>query len=465
MEKCFNISREDLKYLINETCRKLALLNETVKEGGLYGHMEHPYDINEFTFGDLRQLVYDLFAGKIENISEKLDGMNIFATVTPNGEVRFARNSQQVSGDDAGMGIPEMEERWGGEGNDPTILQAYENAYYLFSDAVKKLPDPVGFFNGDGFKLYANCEVIDPNHPNIIHYGKTALSVHGLIGFTTEEKPHRFEVPENEEGWRMEQLRQVLPTVNSTHGLAQVTPFVAIQVREDGMETVKNLEAKLDHIEEVSNTGDENTIIDYKKAMIVSYLEYAGLGNILNQPFSDLFITRWAYIDKDKNSKPEDVQKMPNAVQIRKIVQTSGVENAKEIYAAAYEFEKTKLPEVFSDLMSPLENFVYELGNAAIEACQGLANAGYEDKTIASLAEQLEIAKETVANSNDLEVGETLAWCLKKLEYLGNKLNAAEGIVFNYKGHTLKLTGSFAALNRAINTRITLQRKQRKNQA
>lgn len=465
MEKCFNISREDLKYLINETCRKLALLNETVKEGGLYGHMEHPYDINDFTFGYLRELVNDLFAGKITQMSEKLDGMNAFATVTPNGEPKFARNIEQVDGDDAGMGIPEMEERWGGEGNDPTILQAYVNAFRIFTDAVKKLPDPIAFFNGPGFKLYANCEVLDPNHPNIIHYGKTALSVHGLIGFTTNGKPERFDVPENEEGWRMEQLRQVLPTVDSTHGLVQVTPFVAIQVREDGMETVKTFEAKLDHIEEISNTTDESTIIDYKKAMIIRYLEYAGLGNILNQPFTDLFITRWAYSDKEKKEKPEEVQNMPNAVQIRKIVLTSGVENAKEIYAAAYEFEKTKLPQVFSDLMSPLENFVYELGNAAIDACEGLANAGYEDQIIASLLDQLEAAKETVANSNDLAVGETLAWCLKKLEYLGNKINATEGIVFNYKGHTLKLTGSFAALNRAINTRMTLQRKQRKNQA
>ena len=363
------------------------------------------------------------------------------------------------------MGIPEMEERWGGEKNDPTILKAYVNAYYLFSDAIKKLKDPVGFFNGPGFKLYANCEILDPIHPNIIHYGKTALSVHGLIGFTTEGKPERFEVPENEEGWRMEQLRQVLPTVNSTHGLAQVTPFVAIKVREDGMETVKTFESKIDRIEEISDTTDENKIIDYKRAMIVKYLEHAGFGELLNQPFTDLFLTRWSYIDKDKNDKPEEVQNMPGIVQIRKIVQTSGVENAKELYAMAYEFEKTKLPQVFSDLMSPLENFVYELGNAAIEACDGLANVGYEDKTIQSLRDQLETAKEVVANSNDLEVGKTLSWCLNKLEFLGNKINATEGIVFNYNGHTLKLTSSFAALNKAINTRITLQRKQRKNQA
>ena len=463
MEKSLNITRSDLKYLINEVCRKLALLNETMDEGGLYGHMQHPYDINEFTFGTLRKLVNDLFTGKISQISEKLDGMNIFATVNPKGEPKFARNSKQVDGDDAGMGIPEMEERWGGEGSDPTLLQAYVNAFHMFTDAINKLPDPVGFFNGPGYKLYANCEVLDPNHPNIIHYGKTAFSIHGLIGFATdgEGKPERFDVPEEEEKWRMDQLRQVLPTVNSTHGLVQVTPFVALQAREDGMEMVKAFEAKIDRIEEMSGTNDKSQIIDYKKAMIVKYLVQYGLGNLLNQPFTDLFITRWAYIDKEKKEKPKEVQDMPGLVQIRKIVQTSGVENAKELYSAAYDFEKTKLPKVFSDIMSYLEDFVYELGNVAIESCQGLANAGYENETIASLADQLEIAKETIANSDDIEAGEKMAWCLKKLELLGNKINAAEGIVFNYAGHTLKLTGSFAALNKAINN---TQGKKRKNQ-
>ena len=57
-----------------------------------------------------------------------------------------------------------------------------------------------------------------------------------------------------------------------------------------------------------------------------------------------------------------------------------------------------------------------------------------------------------------------MAYWLHRLAVIGDKYNAAEGVVFNYKGKTMKLTGSFAALNRAINLRIKVQRKQ-KNQA
>ena len=77
--------------MINEVCRKLSYLNESMEEGGAAGHMLHPFDVDEFTFGDYKQLVYDLFSTRVEHITEKLDGMNIFATVAPNGEVRFAR--------------------------------------------------------------------------------------------------------------------------------------------------------------------------------------------------------------------------------------------------------------------------------------------------------------------------------------------------------------------------------------
>ena len=41
-----------------------------------------------------------------------------------------------------------------------------------------------------------------------------------------------------------------------------------------------------------------------------------------------------------------------------------------------------------------------------------------------------------------------------------------EGVVFNYRGHTFKLTGTFAALNRAINLRIDYAKRYNKeNQA
>ena len=423
--------------------------------GGLYGHMEHPHDINNFTFGDLKELTRDFFSGRISGMTEKLDGMNVFATVNTEGEVRFARNGGQAADANGGMNITDMEERWS---DDVSIFNAYKNAYRLFSDAVAKLDDPVGFFNGDGYRLYANCEVIDPQHPNVIKYGKTTLSIHGLIGFTTGEEVRRFEVPENENAEKMDILKRVLCGMSSQYGTVQITPCVSFVIK-DGEELVAKFISDIDHVEEISETDDNTRIIDYKKVMLRRYFEYAGLSDVLSRSFMDHFITRWAYKDRTKNERPE----IPNAVQLKKMVLSSGIENSDELYRTLHSFEKDNLDDVFKELMIPVENFVYALGNAAISSCRGFANEGFENETIASLVKQMEETKRLVADNNDDEMEKTLRWCLNVLDYLGNKYNITEGIVFNYKGHTLKLTGSFAALNKAINLRFVAEKKQ-KNQ-
>ena len=47
---------------------------------------------------------------------------------------------------------------------------------------------------------------------------------------------------------------------------------------------------------------------------------------------------------------------------------------------------------------------------------------------------------------------------MTRLHALGNKYNAAEGIVVMYKGRRMKFTGSFAAINGALGTRFMLEK-------
>lgn len=453
MDNRLNITRRDLRHMINEVCRKLSYLNESVEEGGAAGHMLHPFDVDEFTFGDYKQLVNDLFSTRVEHITEKLDGMNIFATVAPTGEVRFARNAGQIKGDDAGMGMEEMEARWGGEGKDTSILDAYKNAYNLFSDAVRSLPDPVGFFNGNGYRIYANCEVIDKTHPNSVPYANTVLSFHEIVAYATDGTAKKIELPEEEERSKMEMLKHLLPTVNSQFGKAQVTPEVVIATREDNQETLEKYLSLVDHIEEYAGVDDETTLIQYRERLLVGYIADHGFEILLNNQFTDNFIRRWVYGEKN-----------PTIVQLKKQILNSGIPGADRIVAAAQQFEKEILPEAMKEIMEPVENFFYNLGNEVISRCQGLENEGNEAAAIEGLVQQLENTKEMIRQFDDPELTEEMAYWLHRLAVIGGKYNAAEGVVFNYKGKTMKLTGSFAALNRAINLRLKVQRKQ-KNQA
>ena len=49
-------------------------------EGGAYGHMAHPFDDKDLTFGDLKKIIENGLGGKLsreDNVTEKLDGQNL----------------------------------------------------------------------------------------------------------------------------------------------------------------------------------------------------------------------------------------------------------------------------------------------------------------------------------------------------------------------------------------------------
>ena len=63
-------------------------------EGGAYGHMNHPFDDNNLTFSDLRNIIINGLAGKLnreDKVSEKLDGQNLMVSWV-DGKLKAARN-------------------------------------------------------------------------------------------------------------------------------------------------------------------------------------------------------------------------------------------------------------------------------------------------------------------------------------------------------------------------------------
>ena len=455
MGKHFSITRNQLKYLVEEVCRKLSLLNESVKEGGKAGHMYHPFEVDDFTFGDYKQLVRDLFEVNIEKFTEKLDGMNIFATVALDGSVRFARNSSDVKNEFGGMDPDGMAERWGEAGGDKTILAAYNNAYRIFTDVIQKLKDPVEFFNGDGYRIYANCEVIDQQHPNIISYPKTALSFHGLVALSNDGTGKEVDLPDEIFDKKMAALEHLLPNVKSQYGQAQVTPEVVIKIRENCENAIEKYTSLIDGIEQKYGVGDDTTIIEFRAKVLPEWLAENGYEILLNNPFTDYFIRRWVYEEKD-----------PSITQYKKIMRNSGVQNWEDIFVTARAFEgdfkkKSPVKKVLAKIMWPLEIFFYRIGNEVIKGVEGYTNVGREKLVMDKYVEQLKQTQEMVAADGSLEFQEAMADQLFKLSMLGNEYNALEGIVFKYRGKTLKLTGSFAALNRAINIKISINNKKK----
>ena len=67
-------------------------LDETLLlvEGGAAGHIMHLYEDGKMTFGEMRQILQEVFQGKT-TLTEKLDGFNLMVTYK-DGKFGFARN-------------------------------------------------------------------------------------------------------------------------------------------------------------------------------------------------------------------------------------------------------------------------------------------------------------------------------------------------------------------------------------
>ena len=67
-------------------------------EGGAYGHMAHPFDDKDLTFGDLKKIIELGLGGQLnreDNVTEKLDGQNIMVSFK-DGKLIAARNKGHI---------------------------------------------------------------------------------------------------------------------------------------------------------------------------------------------------------------------------------------------------------------------------------------------------------------------------------------------------------------------------------
>ena len=70
--------------------------NKLLLEGGVGGHMNHPYDNDELTFGQLKDLLRSAVAGELRG-TEKTDGQNLFISFDIDSQkAKAIRNKTQI---------------------------------------------------------------------------------------------------------------------------------------------------------------------------------------------------------------------------------------------------------------------------------------------------------------------------------------------------------------------------------
>jgi hypothetical protein len=391
-------------------------------EGGASGHMAHPYDYTEFTLRDLKGLIRNLFSGKIEDITEKIDGTNIQATMNQQGQVVFIRNKTDLNSELGGMTIDDMARKWEAK---PSVAKTFLTAGHIITEVFEQI-GPKFFNPSDSKKLVLNCECVTEGKTNVLYYNSSQVDFHDIWVYEKNEEGKWENTDVTKTG--LDTIQKACEKVDN----AQITPKLIIKVQQDSEDILVSFIKKLDRIFKDANCKEQSTVDDWKFSRFLSYCkEHEEWTDwvLKSEEGTRLLYRRWFYDDKSVN--------------IKKICELYP-EDTNNVRAV----DKKEYKQWVASVMEPLDNFFIELGNSIIELCDGILNQDSKAEIVKKLKNDLEDAVSEIELNGDDEANQKMTRQLQRLE--GMELNASEGIVFRYKGKLMKCTGSFAALNAAV---------------
>ena len=389
---------------------------QNVLEGGASGHMAHPYDYTEFTLRDLKGLIRSLLEGRIEDVTEKVDGTNIQATVNKDGEVVFIRNKGNLNSEKGGMSIRDMADKWADK---PSVAKTFLQAGEIITQVFSNIPNK--FFNPDPeTRVIVNCECVVAGKTNIMPYASDAVDFHDLWIY-------KFNGTEWEQDEVTKKGLEVVEKACEKIDNAQVTPQIIIKTIESSKQKIVDYIKQLDKLFKQEGLKEYSTIDDWKKVRFRKECE-SNHKWILNGDGVDVLYNRWFNDDKSTNIKA---------------IKQMYPDNVDELTS----LDKKGKKDIVKNVMEPLDTFFIKMGNDVLELCDGIINSGREGEVVEILKKDLEEVVKDIEMNGSEESKTKLLNQLKRLEAGDNKVQALEGIVFRYNGKLMKITSNFAPLN------------------
>jgi len=397
-------------------------------EGGASGHMSHIYDYTDLTLNDVKQIITNLFSGELEDVTEKLDGMNMQCTMNNNGQVVFIRNKGDLNSDKGGMDIEDVAAKWAGKEH---VAKTYLDAAETITKVFRKIGK--NFFNPDkNTKILANCECITTGKTNILMYANAQVDFHNLWVYTRKD---------TESPWEKSKVTtdgiNILEKACEGIDGAQLTPRVIIRVTEKSDELLNNYINQISEIFSKEGLSDSNSIDEYRAKRFSNICDNRYVWIAESEAGQAALYNRWFNDDKSVSLR-----------ELKKIYKDN-IDNLTSLDKSGYK-------EIVNTCMKPIDTFFGRLGNSIISLCNGMVNAGAESEVIDALKSDLDEVIQKVKSEGSADMNDKLTAQLSRLAELGDQINASEGIVFRYGDRLMKLTGSFASVNQIINLRFQM---------
>jgi hypothetical protein len=402
--------------------KKRTLKESLLTEGGAYGHMSHPFDDMDLTFGDLKNIIRGALTGNLELTREKTDGQAL-AISWKNGRLIAARNKGNLANAGANaMGIEDVASKFAGRGG---LTDAYNFAMRDLSAAIQSLSEPQRKKIFDEGKCFMNLEVIWPTSVNVIPYGQALLVFHNTTCY--DEKGSAIGANQGAATMLAGMIKQVNADVQSKYTI-QGPPVTELPKKEELSSKQTKYLTQLQKIQFQFQLSDKDGVSEYHQAWWEDFVNKSKVK--LQKLEKEALVRRWAFGDK--------------SFRLNTIAD-------KDAQSWAIENDKVNVIKQQKDNVRQFEEIFLGVG-ADVLSFMGSVLTVNPDAAVRNMKDRLKSTAEKVRGSGDVSKIAKLKMELGRLASIGgkNKIVPNEGIVFVYKGNTYKLTGTFAPLNQIL---------------
>ena len=401
---------------------KSSAFKESLNEGGAYGHMSHPFDDMDLTFGDLKNIIKGALTGKLELTREKTDGQAL-AISWKNGRLIAARNKSHLQNAGMGaMGIEDVASKFGGRGG---LTDAYNFAMRDLTAAISGLSEAQRKKIFDEGKCFMNLEVIWPTSVNVIPYGQALLVFHNTTCY--DEKGSAIGANQGAATMLAGMIKQINADVQSKYTI-QGPPVTELPKNEELSSKQTKYLTQLQKIQFQFQLSDKDGVSEYHQAWWEDFVNKSKVK--LQKLEKEALVRRWAFGDKSfrlNTIADKDAQKW-------------AIDNDKVNVAKQQKENVRQFEEIFLGVGADVLSFM------------GSVLTVNPDAAVRNMKDRLKSTADKVRGSGDPSKIAKLKMELSRLASIGgkDKIVPNEGIVFVYKGNTYKLTGTFAPLNQIL---------------
>ena len=414
--------------------KKLSVSFSELCEGGSYGHLSHPFEDKELTFGDMKEICNLTINGLFTTdhmVAEKTDGQNLMVCWKDNHLIAARNQSHRKNRGENALTKENVADHLD-ESRPEALKQAWRDAMYDLENAMSHCDKgelEKMFRNGERFM---SLEVICPEAEQTIPYGNSMLVFHGWKEYDMEGNEL------SEDKMSAKTLAKLIGDVNQS----QQQRFLIRGPQEYNVKPFENHEERYrDYIDRINKIMSVNP--EYTDETCINDFVLSETKSTLLKEIPELKDIEWGdKVNMDSISK--------NVSGISKKVTLTNIRNFLKPYAGIIDkiavFQKNN--KFKKNILKPIISLFMDLG---LDTCRNIRKFLTANPTEAAQKlrkKYLDAIKDIKENGKE----EGIAYLEEQLAMLTDPSALedylpTEGITFLYKNKLYKLTGYFQILN------------------